>query len=198
MKTFLALAALLAVSALPVDSTSALSENLFGLYYDQAASIDEIEISPNSQQVLYLVVINPVSAYGVVQLIGGFECSILPASGDFLLGVTFPLNAININGTADNLMVGYAEGLPVASGNGTTLATLTVLTGGNNPEGYLLQPASPASYPNTMGYLDMGSLETLHVYANPTSGSFDQPVFTFGDYTVEEDRKWGDVKSIYR
>jgi len=198
MKTFLALAVLLTVSALSVDSASALRENLFGLYYDQAATIDEIEISPNSQQVLYLVVINPVSAYGGVQLIGGFECSILPASGDFLLGVTYPLNAININGAADNLMVGYAEGLPVASGNGTTLATLTVLTGGNNPEGYLLQPASPASYPNTMGYLDMGSSETLHVYANPTSGSFDQPVFTFGDYTVDENRKWGDVKSLYR
>ena len=198
MKTFLALAALLAVSAVHVDSASALRENLFGLYYDQAATIDEIEISPNSQQVLYLVVINPVSAYGGVQLIGGFECSILPASGDFLLGVTYPLDAININGTADNLMVGYAQGLPVASGNGTTLATVTVLTMGNNPDGYYLQPASPSSHPNKMAYLDLGSSEALIVDAVPVSGSHDQPVFTFGDYTVEEDRKWGDVKSLYR
>lgn len=198
MKTFLALAAVLAVSVSAAGGASALDDNLFGLYYDQAATIDEINISPNSQQVLYLVLINPVSAYGGVQMVGGFECSIQPASGDFLLGVTFPLDAINVNGSADNLMVGYNNpGLRVSSGNGTTLATLTVLTMGNNPEGYLLQPASPASYPNTMGYLAMGS-ETLHVYAKPTSGSYDQPVFTFGEYTVKEDRKWGDVKSLYR
>jgi len=199
MKTFLALTALSAVLVLSAGPAAALSENLFGLYYDQAATIDEINISPNSQQVLYLVLINPVSAYGGVSLVGGFECSITPAAGDFLLGVTFPLDAINVNGSVDNLMVGYSNpGLPVASGNGTTLATLTVLTVGNNPEGYLLQPASPASYPNTMGYLSMGSSETLHVYATPTSGSYDQPVFTFGEYTVKEDRMWGDVKSLYR
>ncbi len=198
MKTFLALSAMLAVCALPVDSVSALSENLFGLYYDQAATIDEIEISPNSQQVLYLVVINPVSDNGGVQMIGGFECSILPAAGDLLLGVNFPLVAVNINGTADNLMVGYGQGLPVTSGNGTTLATLTVLTLGNNPEGYLLQPASPSSHPNKMAYLDLSSSEGLIVDVLPVSGSHDLPVFFFGDYTVEEDRKWGDVKSIYR
>ena len=198
MKTFLALAALLAVSTVPADSVSALSENLFGLYYDQAATIDEIEISPNSQHVLYLVVINPVSANGGVQMIGGFECSILPSTGDFLLGVAFPLDAINIYGSADNMMVGYTQGLQVASGNGTTLATVTVLTMGNNPEGYYLQPASPSSHPNKMAYLDLSSSEGLIVDVLPVSGSNDLPVFFFGDYTVEEDRKWGDVKSIYR
>ncbi|MEN8006511.1 MAG: hypothetical protein ABFS42_05815 [Candidatus Krumholzibacteriota bacterium] len=198
MKTFLALAALLAVSAAPVDATAALSENLFGLFYDEAATVDEIEITPNSQQVLYLVVVNPVSANGNVQMIGGFECSVLPATGDYLLAVAFPTTAINAFGSPDNLMVGFAQAMPVTSGSGVTLATLTVLTMGNNPEGYFLQPASPPSIPNTMAYLDMSSAETLAVNAMPVSGSFDQPVFTFGDYTVEEDRMWGDVKSLYR
>ncbi len=198
MKTFLALAALLGVTALPADPASALSDNLFGLYYDQAATIDEIEITPNSQQVLYLVVINPVSDNGGVQMIGGFECSILPAAGDVLMGVAFPLLAVNVNGSYENLMVGYGQGLPVTSSNGTTLATLTVLTMGNNPEGYLLQPASPSSHPNKMAYLDLSSTEGLIVDASPISGSHDLPVFTFGDYTVEEDRIWGDVKSLYR
>jgi len=199
MRKFLALAALIAAVVLVTGTACALDENRFGLYYDRAATIDEIDIATNSQQVLYLVLINPVSDFGAVQVVGGFECSIVPAAGDFLLGVTFPLDAINVNGSVDNLIVGYAHhGLSVEPGGGTTLATLSILALGNNPEGYFLRPASPASSPNTMGYLDLGNSETLHVFALPVSGSFDRPVFTFGDYTVDEDKKWGDVKSLYR
>ncbi len=121
----------------------------------------------------------------------------MPATGDILLGVTFPLNAINV-GSVDNLVVGYSTGLPVESGGGTTLATLSILTMGNNPEGEFLLPASPSSHPNTMAYLDLGDSPGLIIDALPVSGSFDRHVFTFGDYTVDEDRKWGDVKSLYR
>ncbi len=198
MKKLLALSVILSVIVLAAGVASALDENRFGLFYDQAATIDEIDIAANSQQVLYLVLINPISDFGSVQVVGGFECSIVPATGDVLLGVTFPLEAINVYGSADNMMVGYSQGLQVASGGGTTLATLNVLTMGNNPEGYCIQPASPASYPNTMGYLDLGNSETLHVFALPVSGSYERHVFTFGDYTVDEVRKFGDVKLLYR
>jgi hypothetical protein len=177
MKTLLALAAILSAAALASVPAAAINDNRFGLYFDQAATIDEIDIAENSQQVLYLVLINPVSDFGSVQLVGGFECSIVPASGDFLLGVTFPLNAINLTGNVDDLIVGYAQGLAVDSGGGTTLATLSVLALGNNPEGYCLGPPSQSSHPNNMVYLDLG---------------------TFGDFTVEEDKTWGDVKSLYR
>ena len=198
MKKYLALSVILSAIVLAAGAASALDENRFGLFYDRAATIDEIDIAANSQQVLYLVLINPVSDFGSVQVVGGFECSIVPASGDVLLGVSFPLDAINVLGSADNMMVGYAQGLPVDSGGGTTLATLSVMTLGNNPEGYFIQPASPASYPNTMGYLDLGGSETLHVFALPVSGSYDRHVFTFGDYTVDEVRMFGDVKLLYR
>lgn len=198
MKTSLALVVLLSAAALTAGPAAALDNNRFGLYYDQAATIDEIDVAANSQHALYLVLLNPVSDFGDVQLVGGFECSIVPATGDFLLGVTYPLDALNLNSCADNLVVGYVQGLPVGSGGGTTLATFSVLTMGNNPEGYYLQPASPASHPNKISYLDLGSSQTLIVDALPVSGSHDRPVFTFGDYTVDEDRKWGDVKSLYR
>ena len=198
MKKFLALAVVLSAVVLAVGTASALDENRFGLYYDRAATIDEIDIAANSQQVLYLVLINPVSEFGSVYLVGGFECTVVPATGDILLGVTFPLNAINV-GSVDNLIVGYAnEGLPVESGGGTTMATFNILTMGNNPQGYFLLPASPSSHPNTMAYLDHGDSPGLIIDAMPVSGSFDRHVFTFGDYTVDEDRKWGDVKSLYR
>ncbi len=198
MKTFLALVALLAVAVLTAGPAVALDDNRFGLYYDQAATIDEIDIAANSQQVLYLVLMNPVSDFGDVQLVGGFECAIVPATGDFLLGVTFPLDALNLNDSIDNLVVAYVQGLPVGSDSGTTLATVSVLTLGNNPEGYHLQPPSPASHPDKISYLDLGGSQALIVDALPVSGSHDRPVFTFGDYTVDENRKWGDVKSLYR
>ncbi len=195
MKTSLALVVLFSAVALAAGSAAALDDNRFGLFYDRAATIDEIDITANSQQILYLVLINPVSDFGNVQLVGGFECSIVPATGDFLLAVTFPLDAINLHGSTDNLVVAYVQGLPVDSGGGTTLATVSVLTLGNNPEGYYLLPTSSG---NNMLYLDLGGPEGLLVDALPVSGSFDRPVFTFGDYTVEEDKMWGDVKSLYR
>jgi hypothetical protein len=196
MKKFLALGALLSAAVLLGGPATALDDNRFGLYYDRAATIDEIDIAANSQQFLYLVLINPVSDFGNVRLVGGFECAIVPASGDYLLGVTFPLQALNI-GDPDNMVVGYSHGLPVES-SGTTLATVSVLTLGNNPEGYYLQPATGSSIPNSLVYLDAGGSEALLVDALPVSGSFDVPVFTFGDYSIEEDKKWGDVKSLYR
>ena len=198
MKKFFALVAFLAVGPLAAGAAASLDENRFGLYYDQAATIDEIDISANSQQVLYLVLINPVGSGGNVTQVRGFECGIRPAPGDFLLGVTFPLDAINLNGSAEDMVVGYSQGLPVVSGGGTTLATVSVLTMGNNPEGYFLQPATTTSIPNSMVYLDSGGSERELVGALPVSGSYDLPVFTFGDYSVEEDKKWGDVKSLYR
>jgi hypothetical protein len=197
MKKFLALGALLAAAVLAANVALAIDDNSFGLFYDRAATIDEIDITANTQQFLYLVLINPVSDFGNVQLVGGFECAIVPASGDILMGVEFPLDAFNITGSAEDLVVGYAQGLQVES-SGTTLATLSVLTMGNNPEGYYLQPAPSGQSSNSLAYLDLGGPEPIIVAAEPISGSFDRPVFTFGDYSVEEDKMWGDVKSIYR
>lgn len=198
MKHFLAFLVLISVLAVAGGAQAVLDENRLGLYYDQAASIDEIDIAANSQQYLYLVLINPVSDLGAVQSVGGFECSIVPATGDYLLGVSFPVQAINVGGSLENIVVGYASALPVASADGTVLATVTVLTMGNNPEGYFLQPPDAPALPNKMAYIDMGIPEQLIVEAVPVSGSHDRPVFTFGDYTVEENRQWGDVKSLYR
>jgi len=198
MKKFFALAVLLAVGPLAAGTAASLDENRFGLYYDQAATIDEIDIAANSQQVLYLVLINPVNSGGSVTYVSGFECAIRPASGDFLLGVTFPLDALNLTGSAEEMVVGFSQGLPVTAGGGTTLAMVSVLTMGNNPEGYYLQPVSGASIPNSLVYLDSGGSERQLVSALPVSGSHDLPVFTFGDFSVEEGKNWGGVKSLYR
>jgi len=97
-----------------------------------------------------------------------------------------------------NQVVGYGSGVPVDSNQMITLATLQVLTMGNNAEGYRLSPANYASLPNSMAYVDSQDPDNNLVDMAPVSGSHDRPVFTFGDFTVEEQQSWDSVKSLYR
>jgi hypothetical protein len=199
MRFLLTLLLVLAVA----PGASASDDNLLGLFYDTAADVAEIEVSANSMHTLYLVLINPVNdAYdggGIrdVSLVWGFECAIEPPAGDVLLGIEFPGPAINL-GTADNIVAGYATAVPVASSRTAMLASISVLTLGNNPEGYRLAPASPASLPGLMAYVDYDDPDDNLVGMNPVSGAWDRPVFTFGDYTIEQNLRWGGVKSLFR
>ncbi len=186
-----------------VDHGFAQQENLLGLFYDHEASIDEYEISGAGQHSLYLVLMSPVNndfdggGMQAVSYVGGFECSITPASGDVLLSTTYPLDALNVGDTT-NQVVGFGSGLPVDSNNMVTLATFEVFSMGNNPEGYRLSPVSPSSLPNTMAYLDFQDPDNNLVDMAPASGSYDRPVFIFGDYSVEEEQSWGSVKSLFQ
>lgn len=177
--------------------------NKLGLYYDTEGTVDEIAIDPSSQHVLYLVLLNPVNdGYGGggsrnVGYVGGFECGIDPPSGDFLLSVEFPMPAINV-GSTDNLIVGYATAVPVRSAGSATLASLRILSFGNNREGYRLSPASPASLAGTMAYVDAEDQDDNLVGMMPVSGGFDRAVFWFGDWHIKEQAMWGEVKSLFR
>ncbi len=196
----------LAAAALLVAGAAATAQdaNLLGLYYDSSATVDEIEISPNTQHVLYLVLHNPVNesfdggGRRDVALVSGFECGLLPPSGDYLLGVEFPQLALNM-GSTDNIIAGFADGVPVAGGSRTALlASLSVLSSGNNPTGWRLSPATPASLPGGVGYGDAEDPEDNLVDMLPVGGRFDQAVFWFGDWHVEEARQWGEVKALFR
>ncbi len=190
-------------AALPAGATLALDDNVLGLYYDADASIHEVEVAPNSTHSLYLVLLNPVNedfdGGGIrdVEYVSGFECAIEHPSGDMLLGMTFPTQGLNL-GTPENIVAGFATAVPVSSQRAAMLATLTVLTMGNNPEGYRLVPTAAATHANTMAYVDSDDPDDNIVDMAPVSGSFDRPVFTFGDYTVDRVAKWGEVKSLYR
>ncbi len=186
-----------------ITAPAAADDNRLGLFYDSAASVSEIEVSPNSTHSLYLILLDPVNesfdggGSRDVEFVSGFECAIEPPSGDMLLTVTFPIPAINLGGT-DSIVAGYATAVPVSSQRAATLATFSVLTMGNSPVGYKLVPTSPASISNTMAYVDFEDTGDNLVSMAPASGSHDLPVFTFGDYTFEQNAKWGAVKSLYR
>jgi len=186
-----------------VAASSLADDNVLGLFYDTDASINEIDISPHSVQALYLVLINPVNdSYdggGIrdVDYVSGFECAIEVPNGDVLLDVVFATPAINV-GSTNNIIAGFGTAVLVSRQRAATLATFSVLTAGNNPDGYRVGPASPATVANTMAYVDYEDPDLSVVEMSPVSGSFDRPVFTFGDYTVDEDARWGAVKALYR
>ncbi len=189
-------------SLLSAGSVLAL-DNELGLYYDDSASIDEIEIADNSTHSLYLILLNPVNedfdggGTRDVDYVWGFECAIEPPAGDILLGVSFPTQTINI-GDIGNIVAGFQTAVPVSGQRAAMLATFSVLTMGNNPEGYKLVPTITPSLPNTMAYVDYDDPVGNLVNMVPSSGSHDQPVFTFGDYTLEQVQAWGAVKALYR
>ncbi len=186
-----------------LDSGFAQQENLLGLFYDQDATIDEVETNGMGTHSLYLILISPVNndfdggSVQNVSIVGGFECAITPASGDAILSATYPSMAINA-GTLTNQIVGFTYGQPVDSRQTVNLATFEVLTMGNNPEGYKLSPTAYASLPNSMAYLDFLDPGNSLVDMAPISGSHDRPVFTFGNYDITEQQSWDSVKSLYR
>lgn len=194
---------LLSFVALAPSPGRAYDPNLLGLFYDAEATVDQIETGPNAQHALYLVLLNPVNdGYGGsgtrdVGYVSGFECGIEPPTGDFLLGVDFPVAAVNV-GSADNLVVGFAAAVPVGTGRTATLATLRVLTLGNNRDGYLLSPASTPSIAGAMAYVDAEDTDDNLVAMMPVSGAFDRAVFWFGNWNIRQTAPWGAVKSLFR
>lgn len=198
------LSLLLATALLSIPAPGRAAEtNALGIFYDSEATIDEISIGANSQHVLYLVLMNPVndayegSSTRDVRQVSGFECGIDPPTGDFLLGVDFPLAAVNV-GSTSNLIVGFAGAVPVGSSRAAMLATLRVLSFGDNREGYQLALASPPSIPGMMAYVDAEDSGDDLVGMMPASGAFERPVFWFGNWHVRENAQWGAVKSLYR
>jgi hypothetical protein len=198
------LASLLTASMLLVPgATRASDPNQLGLFYDTAGTVSEISIGANTQHALYLVLLEPVNdnwnggGLRDVGYVAGFECGIEPPTGDFLLGVEFPLPAVNV-GSNDNLIVGYAGALPVSGSRTATLATVRVFSFGDNRAGYLLSPASPQSISGVMAYVDAEDSGDNLVGMLPVSGAFDRAVFWFGNWHPKENACWGEVKSLFR
>jgi hypothetical protein len=204
MKTYLAPALVLSLLMLcGAPAAVHADDNQLGLFYDPATLAHEVDVSPNSMHALYLVLLNPVNdsfdggGSRDVDFVAGFECAVEAPSGDILLDLSFPSQAINV-GTVANIRAGFAPAVPVSNQRAATLATLNVLTLGNSPVGYRLVPFSPSSLPSAMAYMDSDDPSDSLVEMVPVSGSFDEPVFTFGDYTIEENARWGEVKVLFR
>jgi len=204
MKFFLAPAYILfliLMISLAAVSTWA-DDNQVGLFYDSDAEVNEIEVTPNSTHSLYLVLLNPVNesfdggGSRDVEFVGGFECAVETPSGDILLDLTLAVPGVNVGGT-DDIRAGFGTPVPVSSDRSAFLATFSVLTLGNSPEGYRLTPYSTPSHGNAMAYVDNEDVSHVIEMA-PVSGAFERPVFTFGDYTIDENAKWGEVKALFR
>lgn len=203
MTKLFARAALIAAVLMLPAAAAADDPNLLGLFYDTGATVNELAIDPNSQHDLYLVLLNPVNdSFGGggerdVGFVSGFECGLVPPSGDLVLSVDFPFPAINV-GSTENLLVGFGGAVRVGPSRAATLATVHVLSLGDNRDGYRLSLASPPSLAGSLAYLDAEDAGGSLVGMMPASGAFDRPVFWFGNWHIKEQALWGEVKSLFR
>jgi hypothetical protein len=193
---------LLSVLLPAVLASAAADPNTLGLFYDATGTVDQVSIDANTMQVLYLVLMNPVNddyegSTRDVGYVSGFECGLVPPSGDLVLGVDFPAMAVNV-GSTSNLIVGYGTAVPVSSSRAATLASVRVLTFGNNREGYRLAQASPPSLQGSLAFVDAEDPGANLVAMMPVSGAFDRAVFCFGDWKLREQAPWGEIKSLFR
>ena len=98
----------------------------------------------------------------------------------------------------DNLIVGFGGAVPVGGAHEAVLASLHVLSFGNDRAGYKLNPASPSSLTGAMAYLDAEDTTDNLVGMMPVSGAFERSVFWFGNWHTREQALWGDVKGLFR
>lgn len=220
---FLLLATVLVVIAAPVNAQW--DSNTFMLTADTGwPSYYCLGGTNPVDNVLYLVVEDPInpdfesSGSRPVQQINGFECALVDWGNFRVLSVQYPVPAVNIGSTA-NQVVGYSVPIPVVSGGPTILATITFAilpptksqasnradVGAKSPlpcstatDGLFFAITERPSIVGSMAYLDAEDTNDPLVAATTWNG-FDQPAFLVEPWAVATDNQsWGSVKSLYR
>ncbi len=150
-----------------------------------------------------------------VAFVNGFECKLGLSPTLQLVGVRYPVPAINV-GTGNSLVVGYSEPIPVASADeGTILALIDyvyvgdsgVATAGELPvlalspgpcDGAIaymgLAPADRPSIAGAVAYLDAEDSDDPIVVAITTDAGF----YVLPTSVPNTSSSWGGVKSLYR
>ncbi|MCK9997252.1 MAG: hypothetical protein KAH56_13335 [Candidatus Krumholzibacteria bacterium] len=202
-------------------------ENLMGLsFFPPDPYIESCLYGPGQQvYTVFLFIYEPVNPdFGTgesrwVENINGFECRLWSEGEATILGLHFPVNAIDA-GTNGNTVVGFAEPVPVR-GPATVVATVDIFAS-NPPENSVdmtgdlksspyrceyptaaiyMAPTRPTqSIEGTMAYLDADDpndplVSAYNVYDYPDSDL----VMLVQTYPVDtEEQSWGAVKALYR
>ena len=209
-KLLFAVCALAAISLLAPSAGFAQWENRIGIYTaadaNDGATRAYVPMGGYTQFVafnIYLVLTSPVLNGAPVTVMDGFECTIAvnPGTGLLNLGDTYPVNAVDIDGSSWGYATGYASPLSVANGQ-VLLATINVMVTGTGPFYLNLNPATVPSVPSLMAItIPDGSGGATLVGCLPSSGAFGDadPDFAVGDVTTPvETESFGAVKALFR
>ena len=158
--------------------------------------------------VLYSPYNHDSSGNSYVEHISGFECRFLKEGDVHIMGLQYPVAALNL-GTTYNLIVGYDEPVLV-TGPATVLATINfVLVGGTTAKAspmctsptasFLLSPTERPSLEGFMAYVDADDED-----GDPLVAAVTYPNENYQDYQVmmrvvgTDVESWGGIKALYR
>ncbi|MCP4290807.1 MAG: hypothetical protein GY780_03110 [bacterium] len=205
MKKLLFAVSALAALALLAPSTGFAqgAYNQLGFYTDGDMSGTSVSgVAPYGQVSCFLVISNPwnTDTDQSIDSIGGFEYSITLDDGLLILSTDFVGDALDIDSSNTNDIVGIGNPYPVGAGGYIHIATKVVMyqvTDGE-PKFIKLGPAVPATNPGYMVILDgNGSGDEINMH--PSSGDWDDPVFGFnGTVVANEETSFGNLKALYR
>ena len=197
-KMLFAVSALAALSLLAPSTGLAQTNNIMGIYADQAGSVNSINPqAPFSPVDLYVVLHNPYNdvTESAISAINGVEFG-LTLDNVLILSVGFPVNATDVGGSPTNIVAGFATPTTV-SGSSVVLATINCLVQ-SAAAGYIgMTPATPASAPGFMATLD-AAVPGQIIPVLPPWESFDYNVFAFNEEVATEAMTMDNVKALYR
>ncbi len=159
-----------------------------GVFFDQAAEQNCIQVEQTETLEAYLFLLEPTSSSVI-----GWECT-LEIDNAFLLEVVLAGQAINV-GSGDDFVVGLANPLPASAT--LQLARLSVMVVAGNQAGFFIHPSTFPSLPGTPVYAD-GSDPTLLIPMTPkTIGSNSLVAGINLPNCIPDQATWGRVKVIY-
>jgi len=146
--------------------------------------------------------------------IGGFECRIVPREGVVVLGVDFPVPAIDV-GSDQGMIVGYGQPVPVGAYGFAVLATVHVFFTNNvsfdlpissNWPCYIdyntgmgIMEAYPASISGSVAFVDADDPDIDPLAPADFNPVSDVNIRMFQDPAVPtENGPWGQIKAMYR
>ena len=173
--------------------------NQLGLFLDEEATIDHINLWPSETTYVYLVIRTPfnVNQDTEVKFLSSVEFR-LTLENCYLLTATWPVPTSDAGDGENNFIVNFAEPVQVVD-ELTTLSTFFILFIGDYYEfGYLeLGPAHPAIEP---GFMACGDWEFPGdvIPLTPPEGLFGYPTFSINGTVEEEWHALDAVKALYR
>jgi hypothetical protein len=200
-KLLLSVFALAALSLL-APSTGFAYENQVGFY----TGLDNIDPNLTDYNVgvpyfIYVMLHEPVNNDGAtVGNLGGFEfITVLPADS-FVLGVTYPVSALNVGVAPGEYIVGYSVPSPVAASGPTLLATFQVLSATTADQFFYVTPTNNPGIADNIAYLDKDADQIVAMH-NSVGGNIADPIFVINptELLVSVDVVSLDaVKALYR
>lgn len=152
---------------------------------------------------VYTVLTSPVLNGSPVTTIDGYELTMTwtPGTGLLNLGDTYPVNALDVDGTTWGYAVGFATPLTV-TGNQVLLATTSIMCTAGVQNDMFLHPATVQSLPGFMAAnVPDGSGGATLIPCTPSSGDFDDGAADFslfGTTVGLETSTFGGVKALFR